>query len=330
MRASRLLSILLLLQVRGRMTAEALAGEFEVSIRTIYRDIDHLSAAGVPVYADRGPGGGFELLDGYRTKLTGLTLSEAESLFLAGLPGAAEDLGFSEALIGAKLKLLAAMPQASREGAERVGSRFHLDPVGWYRSSERADLLPAVADAVWTARRLHIRYESWNDVVDREVEPLGLVMKAGVWYVIAAVGGAPRTYRLSNILSLKAGETFERPKAFSLAAYWTEQRDRFEAGLIQGEATLLVTARGLKGLADLGPAASAAIGQIASPANGERITVTVPMETVGNTAPVLLKWGADIEVLAPPDLRTRMAELARALIRLYEPTTTPASATERT
>lgn len=317
MRASRLLSILLLLQVRGRMTAEALAGEFEVSIRTIYRDIDHLSAAGVPVYADRGPGGGFDLLDGYRTKLTGLTASEAESLFLAGLPGAAEDLGFSEALIGAKLKLLAAMPQASREGAERVGSRFHLDPVGWYRSSERADLLPTVADAVWTARRLKIRYESWNDVVDREVEPLGLVMKAGIWYLIAAVGGAPRTYRLSNILALDTGEPFARPKVFDLAAYWTAQRERFEAGLIQGEATLVVTARGLKGVADLGPAASAAIATLPPPEPGERITVTVPIETVGTTAPVLLKWGADIEVLAPPDLRARMAELAAALARLY-------------
>ena len=299
------------------MTAEALAGEFEVSIRTIYRDIDHLSAAGVPVYADRGPGGGFDLLDGYRTKLTGLTSSEAESLFLAGLPGAAEDLGFSEALIGAKLKLLAAMPEASREGAERVGARFHLDPVGWYRTSERADLLPSVADAVWTARRLNIRYESWNDVVDRQIEPLGLVMKAGIWYVIAAVGGTPRTYRLSNILALEPGEPFERPKAFDLAAYWAQQRDRFEAGLIQGEATLAVTARGLKGLADLGPAASAAIGQITPPAHGERITVTVPMESVGNTAPILLKWGADVEVLAPLDLRARMGELSGALARLY-------------
>ena len=317
MRASRLLSILLLLQVRGRMTGEALAAEFEVSIRTIYRDIDHLSAAGVPVYADRGPGGGFDLLDGYRTRLTGLTSSEAESLFLAGLPGAAQDLGFSEALIGAKLKLLAAMPEASREGAERVGNQFHLDPVGWYRTSERADLLPAVADAVWTARRLRIRYESWNDVVDREIEPLGLVMKAGIWYVIAAVGGAPRTYRLSNIQAIEHGETFERPKAFDLAGYWTEQRDRFEAGLIQGEATLVVTARGLKGLGDLGPAASAAIAAIAPPDPGERVTVTVPMESAANTAPVLLKWGADIEVLAPPDLRARMGELAGALARLY-------------
>jgi len=317
MRASRLLSILLLLQVRGRMTAEALAAEFEVSVRTIYRDIDHLSAAGVPVYADRGPGGGFDLLDGYRTKLTGLTASEAESLFLAGLPGAAEDLGFSEALIGAKLKLLAAMPEASRESAERVGSRFHLDPVGWYRSSERADLLPSVADAVWTARRLKIRYESWNDVVDREVEPLGLVMKAGIWYVIAAVGGTPRTYRLSNIVTIVPGETFERPRTFDLASYWAEQRERFEASLIQGEATLVVTARGLKGLADLGPAASSVAGSIAPPGPGERITVTVPMESVGVTAPLLLKWGADIEVLAPTELRARMGELAAALARLY-------------
>ena len=131
------------------------------------------------------------------------------------------------------------------------------------------------------------------------------------------MGGAPRTYRLSNIQAIEPGGTFDRPKAFDLAACWTEQRERFEASLIQGEATLVVTARGLKGLGDLGPAASAAIGSIPPPGPDERVTVTVPMELVAVTAPALLKWGADIEVLAPADLRARMGELAGSLARLY-------------
>lgn len=318
MRASRLLSILLILQLRGRQTAQALADEFEVSVRTIYRDIDHLSAAGVPVYADRGRNGGFDLLDGYRTKLTGFTSSEAESLFLAGLPGAAQDLGFSEALIGAKLKLLAALPPESRESAERVGARFHLDPVGWYRSSEAADLLPAVADAVWTARKIAVRYERWEGEVERVLEPLGLVMKAGVWYLVAAVAGRPRIYRLSNIKSLAPGEPFERIKAFDLAAYWAEQRDRFEEGLIQGEATLRVTSQGLDQLATLSAAVGEAARASAEPthADGWR-RVVIPIETVKNAATQLFKLGPDVEVLAPPDLRAAMTERARTLAALY-------------
>ncbi|WP_309646570.1 YafY family protein [Phenylobacterium sp.] len=318
MRASRLLSILLILQLRGRQTAQTLADEFEVSVRTIYRDIDHLSAAGVPVYADRGRNGGFDLLDGYKTKLTGFTSSEAESLFLAGLPGAAQDLGFSEALIGAKLKLLAALPPESRESAERVGTRFHLDPVGWYRSSEAADLLPAVADAVWTARKIAVRYERWDGEVERVLEPLGLVMKAGVWYLVASVAGTPRTYRLSNIKSLTPGEPFDRIKAFDLAAYWTQQRDRFEEGLVQGEATLRVTPKGLERLAVL----SAAVGDAAKASAGApdaegRMQVVIPIETVENAMTQLFRLGPEIEVLSPPELRTAMAVRARALAALY-------------
>jgi predicted DNA-binding transcriptional regulator YafY len=175
MRASRLLSILILLQLRGRLTAEALAAEFEVSLRTIYRDIDQLSAAGVPVYADRGPGGGFSLLDGYRTKLTGLTAAEAQALALAGLPGPAADLGLGEALGAGRLKLLAAIPDGMREGAGRVGERFHFDPTDWYRRASVPPHLAAVARAVWAERRLRIRYESWSRTVRRTVDPVNLI-----------------------------------------------------------------------------------------------------------------------------------------------------------
>jgi len=159
MRASRLLSILMVLQTRGRVTAEALAAEFEVSVRTIYRDIEELSAADVPVYADRGPNGGFQLLDGYRTKLTGLSPAEAETLFLAGLPGPAAELGLADVLTAAQLKLTAALPERVRATANRVAARFHLDPVGWFRSADDAGLLPAIASAVWNETCLAIRYK---------------------------------------------------------------------------------------------------------------------------------------------------------------------------
>src|SRR5215470_2164491 len=180
MRASRLLSLLILLQMRGRMSAEALAAEFEVSVRTIYRDMDQLSAAGVPVYAERGRNGGFALLDGYRTRLTGFTPAEAEALLLAGVGPAAADLGIGAEAAAAQLKLLASLPPDSGASAQRVASRFHLDPINWYSRAESIDILPALASAVWTEKRVRIRYESWTDLVTREVDPLGLVLKAGI------------------------------------------------------------------------------------------------------------------------------------------------------
>src|SRR5580692_9692195 len=202
MRASRLLSILLLLQTRGRMTAEALAAEFEVSVRTIYRDIDELSAADVPVYGDRGPNGGFELLDGYRTKLTGLSPAEAATLFLAGLPGPAAELGLADMLMTAQLKLTAALPEGARAAAGRISTRFHLDPVGWFRSADAARFLPMIAEAVWNEASITIRY--WRRVgpVSRTVDPLGLVLKGGAWYLVARVGEQTRTYRVANIIDL--------------------------------------------------------------------------------------------------------------------------------
>jgi predicted DNA-binding transcriptional regulator YafY len=209
MRASRLLSILMLLQTRGRMSAQALAGELEVSVRTIYRDIDELSVSGVPVWADLGRLGGFQLKKGWRTQLDGLTAPEAQAMFLGGLPGPAAQLGLGEAMASAQLKLLAALPDGWREDARRVSSRFHLDPLDWYRGSPPADHLAAMAQAVWSERRVQLRYESWKGVVERRLEPLGLVLKAGVWYVAATSATAakpadkePRTYRLSNVLAL--------------------------------------------------------------------------------------------------------------------------------
>jgi predicted DNA-binding transcriptional regulator YafY len=319
MRASRLLSILLLLQTRGRMTAQALADEFETSIRTIYRDIDHLSAAGVPVYADRGRSGGFQLLEGYRTRLTGLSPAEAETLFLSGLPGAAADLGLGDAMAAAQLKLLAALPAEGRVGAARIGSRFHLDPIGWYRNAEHTEVLPTLAEAVWTARRIRVRYDAWSGVVDRDLEPLGLALKAGVWYAVAQSGGKPRTYRVSNIQALELlPEIFERPAVFDLPAYWQAWVRDFEARLYQAEATLRLSPAGLKAICNVSPVAERAARAATEFDQAGWARITVPIESVEHAASDFLKLGADVEVLTPPELRVRMGEIAERLTEIYK------------
>lgn len=321
MRASRLLSILLVLQNRGRTPAQALADEFEVSVRTIYRDVEHLSAAGVPVYAERGRTGGFQLLDGYRTRLTGLTPAEAEALFLTGLPGPAADLGLGEAVAAAQLKLLAALPGERREGAARTAARFHLDPVGWYRQAEQAQTLPTLAEAVWTARRLRIRYASWTSVMARELEPLGLVLKGGAWYLVAQSSGKARTYRIAAIEALETtDQTFARPAGFDLAAYWTTWTKDFEARLYRGRATLRVSPEGMRRLSRLAMVMGevAAQSDNAPDAEGWRVVeIPVELDSLDHAAAELLKLGDQAEVLSPPDLRHCMTQIAARLGALY-------------
>ena len=322
MRASRLLSILLLLQTRGRLTAETLAAEYEVSVRTIYRDIDQLSAAGTPVYADRGRSGGFQLMDGYRTRLTGLTDAEAETLFLGGLSGPAAQMGFSGAMTTMQLKLLAALPPERQAAAERLAGRFHLDPVGWYQDADEAERLPAIAQAVWNSRRIAVRYESWKGEVARTLEPLGLILKGGLWYLAARPAEGrrrePRTYRVSNILELTVDEaTFERPAGFDLAAWWAETSRRFEAEIFTGEARLRLSKAGRRRLARLG-VEQARIADEADAAAGEGwAEVVVPIESIEHAAMDFQRLGAEAEVLAPAALRSEMRDAVRRLAALY-------------
>jgi predicted DNA-binding transcriptional regulator YafY len=232
MRAARLLFLVLLLQNRGRLTADELAEELGVSTRTVYRDIDSPSSAGIPVYGDAGHRGGYQLLGGYQTRLTGLHADEAESLVLAGLPGAAADLGLGEVLAAAQLKLTAALPTPLRDRAGRIRERFHLDALGWYRKQDSPPVLVALADAVWNQRRIQVRYRRWAEPqeVERELDPYGLVLKAGVWYVVAVVDGAVRTYRVSSILGLAVAKTgFERPDGFDLTAHWQDYLTAYDA-----------------------------------------------------------------------------------------------------
>ena len=320
MRASRLLSIMLLLQARGRVTATALAEELEVSVRTIYRDMDDLSAAGVPVFADRGSAGGFQLLDGFRTQLTGLTADEAGALFLFGLPGAAADLGMSEAMATARRKIDAALPDARRRGADIVSTRFHLDTVGWFKPVEQPALLPSLAAAVWDQRRIRARYRSWNGERDVELDPLGIVLKAGNWYMVAlGKRKAPATYRVSAIQDLEVTEcVFERPPSFDLGAYWAKATRELASRLHRGDAKLRVSKRGYELLGKLSPdvvqAAETSRGPIG--ADGWSV-IEIPVERTENAVADILSLSVDAELLGPASLVAAVEEAVTQLAAFY-------------
>jgi predicted DNA-binding transcriptional regulator YafY len=317
MLASRLLSALMLLQTRGRMTAPQLAEELEVSIRTVYRDIDQLSAAGIPVTADRGRAGGFQLLNGFRTQLTGLTEAEAETLMLAGLPGPAAELGLADRMTSARLKLMAALPAGMR--AERVATRFHLDVTGWFRASEPVALLPVVARAVWSERYLRIRYRQGQGSNEVRLGPLGLVLKAGVWYLVAQKAGACRTYRAANILSAETlDEAFARPADFDLASYWTKSSREYELANYRGTAAVRLSPRGRSLINLLGPYVEAAVVKTAGqPDKQGWIQCTIPVESGDFGIRELLRLGEEIEVIGPTTLRAQMREALRKVLRRY-------------
>ncbi|KAA2254072.1 transcriptional regulator [Solihabitans fulvus] len=322
MRASRLLSLLLLLQTRGRMTGQQLAEELEVSVRTVYRDVESLSAAGVPVYADRGASGGFQLLDGYRTKLTGLTGGEAESLFFAGMPGPAAELGLGAVLAAAELKLLAALPPELRSRAGRIRERFHLDAAGWFHEADRVPWLTEIADAVWNQRRIELHYQRWGQPreVTRLVDPLGIVLKAGKWYLVASAEEKIRTYRVAKVLDARiTDENFDRPPDFDLDEYWRSWAERFEASVYQGEMVVRISPRGLARLPHLvaQPIARAALATAGEPDEDGWVRVVLPTESINHARVDLLKLAEDAEVLEPPELRADLERTIVAMAELY-------------
>ncbi|GAA5180899.1 WYL domain-containing protein [Rugosimonospora acidiphila] len=322
MRASRLLSTLLLLQARGRLTAQQLADELEVSVRTVYRDMESLAAAGVPLYGDSGHDGGYRLVDGYRTRLTGLTRDEAQALFLTGLPGAAADLGLGTVLATAQLKLLAALPDELRDRAGALRQRFHLDTSGWYAAADPTPHLAAVVEAVWHQHRVRIRYRRWKapQEVTRTLTPYGVVLKAGRWYLVAGQPESVHTYRVSQILRIRVLEDhFDRPPGFDLAAHWACYLDEFDARRYQGEAVLRLSPEILRRLPDLmEPALVRAARDSAGPPGPDgRVQVVIPIESVTHAAGTVLRLGADAEVLAPAELRALIAQTVTALAETY-------------
>jgi predicted DNA-binding transcriptional regulator YafY len=315
-RASRLVSLLLLLQTRGQMTAGQLATKLEVSERTIYRDVDALSASGVPIYAERGPLGGVRLVEGYRTRLTGMTAGEAEALFLSGLPGPAAQLGLGTVVAAAQLKLLAALPTELRARASRLVERFHLDAAAWFQPGEQVEHLAQVAQAVWDSRRLDIAYDRGDRLVERTVDPLGLVLKGGVWYFVGLVDGQVRTYRASRVVDVETmGDTFERPGGFDLAAYWSDNTAAYEREHVRTDLIVRVAPERGGDLGDLlGDEVLAAAERLpeADPEGWIRIRLNVRFadEALGR----LLTMGGGFEVIDPPAMRERVVGLARAAL----------------
>jgi predicted DNA-binding transcriptional regulator YafY len=322
MRASRLVQLLLLLQTNGKMTASRLATELEVSVRTIYRDIEALSGAGVPIYAEAGPGGGVRLVDGYRTRLTGLTAEEAEALALSGLPGAASELGLGTVLAAAQLKVDAALPPELRSRAVRMRERFHLDAPGWFAREEAVPHLAVLSRAVWEEQRVEIRYQKRDGEVKRLLDPLGLVLKAGVWYLVALSGRTRslRTFRVSRVLAVKdLQEDCQRPDDFDLAAHWGEAQDEFLGGwpktpvVVRMRGDLLWLVRYVQDPKSTQPALDSA----SDPDAEGWVTLTLHFENLEIAGYELMRFGGDLEVLEPAELREHLATRASEMVERY-------------
>jgi predicted DNA-binding transcriptional regulator YafY len=319
MRASRLVSLLLLLQTRGQLTAAELARELEVSVRTVLRDVDALSEAGVPIYAERGPHGGIRLVDGYRTRLTGMTAEEAEAVFLSGLPGPAAELGLGTVVAAARLKILAALPPELRARASRLVERFHLDASGWFQADEPVPHLATLSEAVWEGRQVELDYERGDKVVTRVTDPLGLVLKAGVWYVVARTGEQIRTYRASRVVrAVPTTERFERPDGFDLSSYWTESSAAYERDTPRIDLTVMLRPNRFDVLA-------AAVGgrvvheaeRLSGPDEDGRVTIRIRLDWPDEAAYRMLGAGPEIEVIDPPEVRSRVAALAQGVVQRY-------------
>jgi predicted DNA-binding transcriptional regulator YafY len=302
-------SLLLLLQSRGQLTAPELAEELEVSVRTVYRDVEALSAAGVPVYAEAGRGGGFRLVEGYRTRLTGLSAKEAEALLLGGTPGPVGELGLGTVFAAAQAKLLAALPKDVADRAFLVRQRFHVDATGWFRPSHVPAHLAPVATAVWEGRRLEIVYRrvDTEEEAQRVLDPLGLVLKAGVWYLVARRDGETRTYRVSRIRSARAlTEDAARPSDFDLARYWADSVANFEVGATRVVVTL-----------DAAEGAVAVLRRRGYPTEAVDGRTSVSFDDMDSALRELMGLGGSVEIADPPELREKVLATAREIVSAY-------------
>jgi predicted DNA-binding transcriptional regulator YafY len=322
MKSDRLLSLLLLLQGHGRLSARQLADRLEVTERTIHRDVEALSAAGIPVYAERGRNGGIALLPGYRTDVSGLSPGEARALFIfAGRGSAAAELGLERDLRGALSKLLAALPAPQRPDAEEAQQRVVVDPRGWMRQNEELPWLDAIQEAVWAGRRLRLSYRraGADSPSERVLDTYGLVSKAGIWYLIAGDRGEPRLYRVSRVEAAEVTEeTAVRPAGLDLDDLWQQLRRRVEERGPGVEIELRVRRERSEMLLRL--ARSQLTGQAdPTPASDPDGWIHHRLRLVAEAAAqgLLLGFGTDVEVLAPASLRTSMAATAGAIASLY-------------
>jgi predicted DNA-binding transcriptional regulator YafY len=317
MRADRLLSILLLLQTHGRIPAGKLAKELEVSERTVYRDIDALSNAGIPVYGEPGPDGGYSLLDNYRTRLTGLTDKEIRALFMLGIPDPLMKLGVGQEIKTALLKLSAALPEEHVKTEQFIRQRFYLDSTWWQQGDEALPLLRIIHQAVLKDKKLRIKFRlPFPAEMEQIVEPYGLVAKAGVWYLVYSVHGSWRTSRVDSLLEATPyEEAFKRVPDFDLAGFWEEWRTRQEESLTSFSAVVLTTEEFL-------PVLKMHFGNAEpiEPSPEEyrgRIAVKLQFQSIEAARDRILGLGGIIEVLEPRALQRSVLDYAEQIVNLY-------------
>jgi predicted DNA-binding transcriptional regulator YafY len=317
MRADRLLSIVLLLQANHQMTSRDLAARLEVSERTIHRDMEALSGAGIPVTAARGSGGGWSLLGDYRTSLTGLNEAEIQSLFLTKPAKLLADLHLDKAADGALLKLQASLPSTFRKGAERARQRIYVDVSGWSRREEAVPFLPILQEALWMERKIVITYERGenSEPVERLISPFGLVAKGSVWYVVGAVDGHVRTYRVSRISQAEVlDEAAPIPVDFNLAEYWEQS-----ASTLQSRpkylASFWVSPAVVLRLGFAGRFARVKETDETDVRGWKKVQVGFDVEEMA--CEYAVSFGPSIEVIEPLTLREKVIEMTRATLEFY-------------
>ncbi len=317
MRADRLISIMLLLQTYRRMTAHDLAERLEVSERTIHRDMESLCVAGVPVVAERGASGGWSLMGEYRTNLTGLKESEIQALFLARSPRLLDDLGLGKAAEAAFIKLFATVPPATRHDAESASQRIYVDVTGWNRNEESVPFLPLLQEAVWQERQMKFKYQRGDDCdVERVVDPLGLVAKGSVWYLVAAIDGEFRNYRVSRMQEAEmTGQSFIRPEAFDLIKHWHQSAIEFKSKLPRYPVTARVHPEAVNRLYILGGFSH--VERIDPPDDDGWRRVSICFQVEDIACERLLGFGDQIEVLEPPELQRKILSRAQSVVEFY-------------
>ncbi|HEX7296379.1 MAG TPA: YafY family protein [Pyrinomonadaceae bacterium] len=319
MRADRLLTIVLLLQAHHQLTSRDLASRLEVSERTIHRDMEALSGAGIPVVALRGTHGGWSLLGEYRTNLTGLNEAEIETLFVTTPSKLLADLKLEKAAEGAMLKLLAALPSSYQRAAERARRRIYIDAAGWARHDEAVPLLPVLQEAIWLERQLSFSYDRGLDCepAERVCSPLGLVAKGSAWYLVAAVGPDVRTYRVSRIRRAELRqERVEIPVDFDLAAYWQASAVAFKSNLPNYTARFRVAPEVFPFLRFAGRFSRVSDDHETDVDGWIKVSVRFDVEEMA--CQFALSFGSKLEVVEPESLRQRVIEAAKRVVEFYE------------
>lgn len=315
MRAGRLIAILLLMQNSGKLTSKELAEKLEVSERTIIRDMESLSEAGIPVYAERGVHGGWVLSEGYRTNLTGMHADELVSVIVGSPSSLLSDLGIASHYEAAVQKILAASPAEVSKGAALMKQKIHIDGAGWHQMEELMPFLSIVQEAVWEERLLKIRYHREDGIAERIVSPLGLVAKRNVWYLIGEVNGEKRTYRISRLLdALMLEERFERPADFDLAQYWEQSMGEFKQRLPQYPAVITFHDTVLSRLSK---ERYVKIVESSPSLKTSWSSARVEFQGLESACEIILSYGSRIEAVEPAELRQKVMAEAMAINRLY-------------